>query len=176
MRHLDLYAVAVGDVGPIADNPALGFDERERRMGAAELTVVLALAWGRAFAADAVLRRSKPQHENRDVFEARVRTVARTSPRGLHELAVKLGEKLGMRGGRWLSDDETLWLRAADAQPGRHVAALLGGTTLPVALTLANVARELVRDLAAGPDLLSGRADNLAKPALIVSTPPGELS
>jgi hypothetical protein len=174
MRHLDLYAVAVGDIGPIADNPALGFDARERRMGGAELTVVLALAWSRAFAADAVLRRSKPHHENRDAFEARVRAVARTSPRSLHELAVKLGEKLGMRGGRWLSDDETLWVRAADAQPGRHVAALLGGTTLPVALTLANVARELVRDLAAAPDSLAGQPGNLSRPALLVSTPPGE--
>lgn len=147
MRHLELYAIIIGREGPVSDCPALGFSDQERLRGAAEVTVILALAWGRAIARDAVLKRSKPHYENRDAFDARVRMVAASGPRSLHELALKLGEKLGMRGARWLTDDEVLWLRSADAEPGRHVAGLLSGTTLSLALTLAAVAREQLREI-----------------------------
>lgn len=146
MMHLQLHAVVTGARGPVADNPALAFTPRERTMGAAELAVLFALAWIRAMQADGVMRRSKPHHENVEIFASRVRAVARIGPADLQLAAHKLGERLGLRSG-WLGVEELFWLRYADTQPGRHIAGLLSdGATLALVMAMAATAREYRHD------------------------------
>ena len=140
--HLAFFDVVTGASGPVAGNPAIAFTPRERAMGAAELSVLFALAWTRAMQADTILRRSKPHYENTEAFAGRVRAVARIGPANLQVTAHKLGERLGLRSG-WLSVDELFWLRHADTQPGRHIAGLLADSALlSLVLVMAATARE----------------------------------